>query len=135
MHRRIFEGVLKHAGELRTYDITKREWVLEGDTVLYLNWEDLRRALDYDMEQERAYSYIGKSSDEMITHLSRFVSGLWQVHAFREGNIRATAVFTIQYLRSLGFEATRKNTGQVQDKHRTSPRQAPPSKTEVSVDS
>ncbi len=104
VHRRVFEGVMKHAGELRTYNITKKEWVLEGDTVLYLNWEDLRRAIDYDLEQERAYSYKGKSHDEMITHLTRFVSGLWQIHAFGEGNTRTTAVFTIQYLRSLGFE-------------------------------
>ena len=104
VHRRVFEGVMKHAGELRTYDITKKEWVLEGDTVLYLNWEDLRRALDYDLEQERAYSYKGKNHDEMISHLSRFVSGLWQIHAFGEGNTRTTAVFTIQYLRSLGFD-------------------------------
>ena len=103
VHRRIFEGVMKHAGEFRTYDITKKEWVLEGDTVLYLNWEDLRRAIDYDLKQERAYSYKGKSTDEMISHLSRFVSGLWQIHAFGEGNTRTTAVFTIQYLRSLGF--------------------------------
>jgi fido (protein-threonine AMPylation protein) len=95
---------MKHAGELRTYDITKKEWVLEGDTVLYLNWEDLRRALDYDIEQERTYSYKGKTHDEMISHLTRFVSGLWQIHAFREGNTRTTAVFTIQYLRSLGFD-------------------------------
>lgn len=104
VHRRVFEGVMKHAGEFRTYDITKKEWVLEGDTVLYLNWEDLRRAIDYDLEQERAYTYNGKSHDEMITHLTRFVSGLWQIHAFGEGNTRTTAVFTIQYLRSLGFE-------------------------------
>lgn len=104
VHRRVFEGVMKHAGELRTYDITKKEWVLEGDTVLYLNWEDLRRAIDYDLEQERAYSYKGKSQDEMISHLTRFVAKLWQIHAFGEGNTRTTAVFTIQYLRSLGFE-------------------------------
>ena len=104
VHRRVFEGVMKHAGELRKYDITKKEWVLEGDTVLYLNWEDLRRAIDYDLEQERAYSYKGKSQDEMIGHLTRFVSGLWQIHAFDEGNTRTTAVFTIQYLRSLGFD-------------------------------
>lgn len=104
VHRRVFEGVMKHAGEFRTYDITKKEWVLEGDTVLYLNWEDLRRAIDYDMEQERAYTYNDKNPDEMISHLSRFVSGLWQIHAFGEGNTRTTAVFTIQYLRSLGFE-------------------------------
>ena len=104
VHRRVFEGVMKHAGELRKYDITKKEWVLEGDTVLYLNWEDLRRAIDYDLEQERAYSYKGKSQDEMISHLTKFVSGLWQIHAFGEGNTRTTAVFTIQYLRSLGFD-------------------------------
>ena len=103
VHRRVFDGVLKQAGELRQYDITKKEWVLEGDTIRYLNWEDLRRALDYDMEQERNRSYSGKSADEMISQISSFVSGLWQIHPFPEGNTRTTAVFTIQYLRSLGF--------------------------------
>ena len=104
MHRRIFEGVMKHAGKLRDYDITKREWVLEGDTINYLNWEDLRRALDYDIEQERNYSYKGLSSDEIIAHITKFTSGLWQIHAFGEGNTRTTAVFLIQYLRSIGFD-------------------------------
>ena len=103
VHRRVFEGVLKHAGELRKYDITKKEWVLEGDTIRYLNWEDLRRALDYDIAQERNRSYSDKSADEMIAQISSFVSGLWQIHPFPEGNTRTTAVFTIQYLRSLGF--------------------------------
>ena len=104
LHRRIFEGVFKHAGQLRDYDITKREWVLEGDTVNYLNWEDLRRALDYDIKQEREFSYKGLSQDELITHISSSVSGLWQIHAFGEGNTRTTAVFIIQYLRSIGFD-------------------------------
>ena len=103
LHRRIFEGVMKHAGELRKYDITKREWVLEGDTVSYLNWEDLRRAVDYDIQQERDFSYRGISNDELVAHVTKFVSGLWQIHAFGEGNTRTTAVFAIQYLRSLGF--------------------------------
>lgn len=104
LHRRIFEGVFKHAGRIRDYDITKKEWVLEYDTVHYLNWEDLRRALDYDIEQERAFSYKGLSSDELVKHFTRFVSGIWQIHAFGEGNTRTTAVFAIQYLRSLGFK-------------------------------
>ena len=104
LHRRIFDGVFKHAGRIRDYDITKKEWVLEYDTVNYLNWEDLRRALDYDIEQERGFSYKGLSSDDIIAHVTRFVSGIWQIHAFGEGNTRATAVFTIQYLRSLGFK-------------------------------
>ena len=104
VHRRVFEGVFKHAGTLRKYDITKREWVLDGDTVNYLNWEDLRRAIDYDIEQEKSFSYKGLSSDEMISHISKFVSGLWQIHAFCEGNTRTTAVFIILYLRSIGFQ-------------------------------
>ena len=106
LHRRIFEGVFKHAGELRQYDITKKDWVLEGDTVHYLNWEDLRRALDYDIAEERNFSYKGLSQDLLISHLTRFVSGLWQIHAFGEGNTRTTAVFTILYLRHIGFKVT-----------------------------
>jgi len=104
LHRRIFEGVFKHAGQMRNYDITKKEWVLNGDTVNYLNWEDLRRALDYDIEQERNFIYKGISTDNLISHISRFISGIWQVHAFREGNTRTTAVFAILYLRDIGFD-------------------------------
>ena len=104
VHRRVFDGVFKHAGKLRDYDITKREWVLDGDTVNYLNWEDLHRALDYDIEQERAFSYVGISQDVMVAHIAKFVSGLWQIHAFCEGNTRTTAVFAILYLRSIGFK-------------------------------
>lgn len=106
LHRRIFEGVLKFAGKIREYDIMKKEWVLNGDSVSYLNWEDLRRAIDYDLEQERNFSYAGLSADEIVAHIARFVSGLWQIHAFGEGNTRTTAVFIILYLRSIGFEVS-----------------------------
>lgn len=105
IHRNIFSGVFKHAGELRTYDITKDEWVLRGDTVLYGRWQDLRMALEYDIDREKQFDYKGLSMEEVITHLSQFVSGIWQTHPFREGNTRTTAVFTIKYLQSIGFKA------------------------------
>ena len=104
VHRRIFDGVFKYAGEVRKFDITKKEWVLKGDTVHYLNWEDIRRAVDFDIQQEREFSYKGLTDDEKVKHICRFVSGLWQIHPFREGNTRTTAVFTIQYLRSIGYK-------------------------------
>lgn len=104
LHRQIFKGVFKHAGEFRDYDISKREWVLRGASVLYLGNADLQRALDYDIEQERQFSYTKLSNDEIVQHITRFVAGLWQIHPFGEGNTRTTAVFTIQYLRSLGFD-------------------------------
>ena len=103
IHRRIFEGVFKHAGQIRKYDISKREWVLRGGSVDYLNWEDLRRALDFDIQQEREFNYKGLTDEQKIKHICYFVSGLWQIHPFCEGNTRTTAVFTIQYLRSIGY--------------------------------
>ena len=105
IHRNIFSGVFKHAGQLRDYDITKNEWVLRGDTVLYGRWQDLRMALEYDIEKENQFDYKGLSMEDVIAHLSRFVSGIWQTHPFREGNTRTTAVFTIKYLQSIGFKA------------------------------
>lgn len=105
IHRNLFSGVFKHAGQLRDYDITKNEWVLRGDTVFYGRGQDLRMALDYDIEKEKQFDYKGLSMEEVVAHLSRFVSGIWQTHPFKEGNTRTTAVFTIKYLQSIGFKA------------------------------
>ena len=103
IHRAIFEGVFKHAGHFREYDISKKEWVLRGDTVLYGRWQDLQMALEYDLDKERQFSYACLDKDKMVEHIARFVSGIWQIHPFREGNTRATALFTIKYLHMLGF--------------------------------
>ncbi len=103
-HRAIFEGVFPFAGEIRTCNITKREWVLRGDTVLYMHYEDIFRGLEYDLDRERRFSYKGLHIDALVAHLAEFTSGLWQIHAFREGNTRTVAVFLIQYLRYHGFK-------------------------------
>lgn len=104
IHRAIFEGVFKHAGQFRKYDISKKEWVLRGDSVLYGRWQDLRMAIEYDLEQERQFDYSTLDKGQMMEHIAKFVAGIWQTHPFREGNTRATAVFTIKYLRSQGFK-------------------------------
>lgn len=106
IHTRLFEGIYKHAGKIRDYNITKAEWVLEGDTVMYGGALDLRATLDYDISQERAFSYKELSVEQVIKHLAEFVSRLWQIHIFSEGNTRTTAVFFIKYLRTLGFDVT-----------------------------
>ena len=103
IHRAIFEGVFKHAGRFRDYDISKKEWVLRGDSVLYGRWQDLRMAIEYDLSQEHQFDYTGLNKNQMVEHLAKFVSGLWQIHPFGEGNTRTTAIFTIKYLRSQGF--------------------------------
>ena len=104
IHRRLFEGIYRHAGRIRDYNITKEEWVLDGDTVTYGNAMDLRDMLNYDLKVEKEFSYTGLTADQRIKHIARFISNLWQIHAFGEGNTRTTAVFLIEYLRTLGYD-------------------------------
>ncbi len=106
IHKKLFFGIYKHAGKLRDYNITKKEWVLDGETVLYGSATELRATLEYDFEQEIKFNYKGLSTDEIIHHLAVFVSRLWQIHIFGEGNTRTTAVFFIKYLRTLGYDVT-----------------------------
>ena len=106
IHRKLFTGIYDHAGKIRDYNITKKEWVLNGATVIYGSASELRKTLEYDFMKEKHYSYKGLSMDEIIHHLAVFVANLWQIHIFGEGNTRTTAVFFIKYLRTLGFDAT-----------------------------
>ena len=106
IHRRIFDGVFKFAGQIRNYNITKKEWVLGGDTVLYVSAPDIRKAVEYDLEQERLFDYSKVDREGVVNHIVKFVVGLWEIHPFGEGNNRKTAVFTILYLRSMGFDVT-----------------------------
>lgn len=103
IHRRLFEGVFGHAGQVRQYNITKKEWVLNGDTVIYADWNSIKETLDYDFSTEKHFSYEGLSVDEAVKHLAKFASDIWQIHPFSEGNTRATAVFMIKYMKTFGF--------------------------------
>jgi fido (protein-threonine AMPylation protein) len=104
IHRRLFTGIYKFAGKIRDYNITKKEWVLKGETVLYASADSLKATLEYDFEQERKFSYKGLNEQEIIEHIAHFISNLWQIHIFGEGNTRTTAIFLIKYLRKLGFK-------------------------------
>ncbi|MFN8359962.1 MAG: Fic family protein [Candidatus Kapaibacterium sp.] len=104
IHRRLFTGIYKFAGKIRDYNITKKEWVLNGETVLYASADSLKATFEYDFEQERKFSYKGLSEQEIIEHIAHFISYVWQIHIFGEGNTRTTAIFLIKYLRKLGFK-------------------------------
>lgn len=110
IHERLFNDVFHKipAGKFRTYNITKKEWVLDGDTIYYSDYGMIQQTLEYDLNAERNFDYSKLTKDQVVKHIARFVANLWQVHAFGEGNTRTTAVFTIKYLRSLGFEAANK---------------------------
>ena len=103
IHRELFMGIYPHAGKIRDYNISKKEWVLDGDTVSYGNASDLMEILEYDFSQERKFRFNGLTMEETIRHLAQFISRIRQIHIFGEGNTRTTAVFSIKYFRMLGF--------------------------------
>ena len=106
IHRRIFEGVFKFAGQLRQVELSKKEWVLgRNASVSYQPAVDLREAIEYDLSREKEFDYSNRPMTEIIKHLSKFIADLWQIHPFREGNTRTTAVFLIKYLRSIVIPA------------------------------
>ena len=106
IHRILFEGILEHPGQLRTYNFSKKEWVLDGASVIYGDYRELEATLQYDFDIEKRFDYSKLSMDEIVDHLAIFIANLWQIHVFEEGNTRTTAVFAIKYLRSLGFDVT-----------------------------
>lgn len=103
IHKKLFAGLYPHAGKIRPYNITKKEWVLNGDTVRYCDFDVILDTLNYDFDKEREFSFIGLSTEQKISHISKFISNVWQVHPFCEGNTRTTAVFLIKYLKFFGF--------------------------------
>ena len=109
IHKYLFNDIFPHAGKIRTFNITKKEWVLNGDTISYGSALELKETLEYDLAQERKFSYKGISIDEAIDHLAFFIARLWQIHVFEEGNTRTTAVFFIKYLKTLGFQVSNDN--------------------------
>ena len=104
IHRRLFDGIFKHAGTIRDYNITKNEWVLKGDTVQYASCFRLVETMAFDFSEEKKFSYAAVSMDEVIRHFSKFIAGIWQIHPFGEGNTRTTSTFAMKYLRTLGFD-------------------------------
>ena len=106
IHKELFSSVLDHdyVGKVRIYNIQKSESVLNGNSVIYGIATELEDALEYDLNKEKEFSYEGLSVEQVIVHMAHFISRLWQIHVFAEGNTRTTAVFLVQYLKTMGYE-------------------------------
>lgn len=103
VHRYLFKDVFMHAGKIRTYNIYKNEWVLNGKSVLYASYDSIPITMEYDFKTEATFSYKNLSKDAINRHLAQFTCDIWQIHPFGEENTRSTAVFLIKYLSSLGY--------------------------------
>lgn len=103
IHKYLFKDIFTFSGNYREYNITKKEAILNGETVSYANFTDIDKYLDYDFKQEKEFDYSKLNIDETIEHIAEFTSNIWQVHPFGEGNTRTIAVFMEKYLNNMGF--------------------------------
>lgn len=103
IHEFLFKGLDKRAGVYRDYNITKNQWILDGDTIEYGRAGNLTELLNFDFSEEKKFDFTNHSSLKALNHIARFISGIWQIHPFGEGNTRTTAVFLLKYLKSFGF--------------------------------
>lgn len=104
IHKYLFQDVYEFAGEFRKIDFSKHEKILNNDSVAYGDCKTLKESLEYDISLEKEKNYKDMSVVEVINNITKFSSSIWQVHPFREGNTRTTALFIEKYLISLGYE-------------------------------
>ena len=106
IHKSLFSDILKknYVGIFRNYNISKNESVLSGNSVIYTDYRELTECLNYDFEREKKNDYKNLPLDEKINKVSNFISSIWQVHPFIEGNTRTIIIFLIKYLKKLGFK-------------------------------
>lgn len=103
IHKYLFQDVYEFAGEFRKIDFSKHEKILNNDSVAYGDCKTLKESLEYDISLEKEKNYKDMSVVEVINNITKFSSSIWQVHPFREGNTRTTALFIEKYLISLGY--------------------------------
>ena len=103
VHKYLFQDVYEFAGEFRKVDFSKHERVLNNDSVAYGNHKLLEQSLDYDITLEKNKNYKEMNIVDVINNITDFSSRIWQIHPFREGNTRTTALFIEKYLVSLGY--------------------------------
>ena len=104
VHKYLFQDVYEFAGEFRKVDFSKHEKILNNDSVAYGDCRTLSGSLEYDISLEKDKDYNEMNVVEVINSITKFSSSIWQVHPFREGNTRTTALFVEKYLISLGYE-------------------------------
>ena len=104
VHKFLFQDVYEFAGEFRNIDFSKHEKILNNDSIAYGDCKTLKESLEYDISLEKENNYKDMSIVEVINNITKFSSSIWQVHPFREGNTRTTALFIEKYLISLGYE-------------------------------
>ena len=103
IHRFLFGDIYDWAGQYRIINIQKSEKVLGGRSVWYSNDTDIERDLNKAFQQLNSFQWGHCSREEFVKALAKYFPPIWQVHPFREGNMRSIVMLMTLFTESFGF--------------------------------
>lgn len=109
IHIYLFHDIYDFAGQFRLCNLTKKEPIINNETVIYADYHEIKNLLNYDFSVEKEKNYQNLALDKKVKNLAKFTSNIWQIHPFRDGNTRTIAVFMIKYLSMLGYNINNDN--------------------------
>ena len=112
IHKKLFENIYDWAGQPRTINIYKSEFVLNGLSVVYSDYKEINDALDDIDRRIKLIDWKNLKKKEVLQKVVRYFSMIWRVHAFREGNTRTVGLLLYFFLKKIGFKLNRDFIGQ-----------------------
>ncbi|MDR1523171.1 MAG: AAA family ATPase [Endomicrobium sp.] len=106
IHNQLFDGIYASAGKIRKYNIYKKEWILNGDSIQYADSTYIHTFIKYAFDKERTVDYSKLDSRATVEQICRFIADIWHIHPFEGGNTRVIVMFVIKYLRTFGFDVS-----------------------------
>ena len=104
IHERLFKEIYSWAGKARTINIYKTEPVLNGLSVNYSDHTCINKDLNKIQKEIESFDWQSSSKKEMLAKIVRIISGIWQVHAFREGNTRTVCLFLYFFIKKYNLK-------------------------------
>lgn len=103
MHRYIFQDIYEWAGKIRVINIEKSEPALGGISIEYSDCFDIETDVKSVLDEMNNYPWDKVSIEEAAVIFSKYLTELWKVHPYREGNTRTVITFCSLFIESKGF--------------------------------
>lgn len=104
IHKHIFEDIFDWAGKFRTVPIVKEEIVIPRLSLDYAPAKEIQPRLDNVLKRMNAVNWEEITSlDEKSMLFTQYLTEIWAIHPFRDGNTRTTLTFANQFAKEHGF--------------------------------
>lgn len=104
IHKHVFEDIYEWAGQFRKVPIYKEELILPRVSLEYAPPKEIQKRLNVTLNEMNSVNWKEYNLDELVKNFTSYLSKIWRVHPFRDGNTRTTLSFAGVYAKENGFE-------------------------------